>query len=214
MKYSPTLVSLLFMTFSALATDSVDLAVKGKLVTGSCTLNLQNNGVIDFGNILLADLQTEDNPIGRQFMPVEIVCDSPTIVGFSMVDNRADSVAPVRPAIDDDGYQWPWAEDEKFGLGKTSDGVNIGAYTFSVKNSSKGFSDDGGKTWNRSSLISQRNNGSRIVSSLDRDSNLPVPVTSFMLTFAVSAAVQGPNELRLTDNTSLDGSATISLIYL
>ncbi|MHA0273277.1 DUF1120 domain-containing protein [Enterobacter ludwigii] len=119
------------MAFSAVAANSVELTVKGILTNGSSTSSLSNNGVIDFGDILLSELiKTEANQRGCKEITLTITCDSAMPVSWITVDNRADSMVPIQiiGAGANDDILNESEVDIRFGLGKTADGVNIGSY--------------------------------------------------------------------------------------
>ncbi|MHA0273258.1 DUF1120 domain-containing protein [Enterobacter ludwigii] len=211
-------------TFSAVAANSVDLTVKGTLVTGVCTPNLSNNGVVDFGTMSLADLsKTETNQLGSKEITLTITCDSAMPVSWTAVDNRHDSMAGV--TIENVGVQGSnvSAPIESFGLGKTAGGVNIGSYAIATRYDN--VTADGGPAdviyryesvpdWSRVSTGVQRSNGEGLYTSATPGSLNPVAAQTYVYPLQIAAAIQGTDVLNITDDTSLDGSATISVVYL
>ncbi|WP_256125470.1 DUF1120 domain-containing protein [Cronobacter sakazakii] len=104
------------------------------MVNGSCTPTLSGNGVVDFGHTPLGNLsKTDTNQLGgRSSLVLTITCDSAMPLGWTMVDNRNDSVQVLTIKNGKwDGSDVTGAEYE-FGLGKTAGGVKIGAYSVYV----------------------------------------------------------------------------------
>ncbi|EPC8952868.1 DUF1120 domain-containing protein [Cronobacter sakazakii] len=221
---------LMAMVSAAHATDSVDLNVKGTLVNGSCTPTLSGNGVVDFGHTPLGNLsKTDTNQLGgRSSLVLTITCDSAMPLGWTMVDNRNDSVQVLTIKKGKwDGSDVTGAEYE-FGLGKTAGGVKIGAYSVYVDKANvladgvnaKMMYTDGDPTdktkWVVSGAGEVKSNSSRVYSVEAESSSdgtvLPAKVTTWPI--KVAAAIQGTDTLAISDDTNLDGSATISLVYI
>ncbi|MHA0273113.1 DUF1120 domain-containing protein [Enterobacter ludwigii] len=212
-------------TFSAVAANSVDLTVKGTLVTGICTPNLSNNGVVDFGTMSLADLsKTETNQLGSKEITLTITCDSSIPVSWNTVDNRRDSVSVPGLMIENVGVQGlnVSTDGNHFGLGKTAGGVNIGSYTIAAlydNATADGgpidlLSKDWTDKWVRTASGLQRSDGGWLFTSATPSSLNPVAAQTYVYPLQIAAAIQGTDVLNITDDTSLDGSATISLVYL
>ncbi|MDQ9203808.1 DUF1120 domain-containing protein [Cronobacter sakazakii] len=118
---------------TAQAADSVDLNVKGTLVNGSCTPSLENGGVVDFGHIPLGNLsKTDTNRLGQKNIVLTITCDTEMPVAFDVKDNRSESTVDL--TVNNAFYDGSScsASLNKFGLGKTAENVNIGAYCVGV----------------------------------------------------------------------------------
>lgn len=214
------------------AGDSVDLKVTGKLLTGSCTPTLSNGGVVDFGHIPLNNLnKTTVNQLGFKTTELSITCTSDMKMAWTILDNHHDSVAAtVTPNADASGAEMFSADNEKYGLGKTAGGVQIGAYGVRVTsvyyNALTGkelYTDsvsnnyiDPNVVWKTvsNSGAYMRSDGSRALTQATSTETVPVAAKDFKYVLCVSAAVNGTDTLAITDNTDLDGSATISLVYL
>ncbi|MHA0872350.1 DUF1120 domain-containing protein [Enterobacter pasteurii] len=112
---------------SAFAEPTAVLKVHGTLTNAACSPSIGNGGVIDYGFIRLGDLSaTENNKIGMKQVPVTITCTAPTKVGFTILDNRADSNAQL--PLDIGGNQNQSAKYYTYGVGTTTEGVKIGNY--------------------------------------------------------------------------------------
>ncbi|EOC1315359.1 DUF1120 domain-containing protein [Cronobacter turicensis] len=214
---------------TAQAADSVDLKVTGKLVKGSCAPALENGGVVDFGNIPLENLsKTNVNQLGRRNINLTITCDTAIPVAWQAVDNKHTSVQDI--SVTNGLYDGSacFASDNHFGLGKTAGNVNIGDYCVIVNKDA--MTVDGVKAvftqtnykvsngaWSTLSggdVLNGVNGQWRYISASEEGSTAPVPGKVFVYPLVISAAVQGTDTLAVTDNTPLDGSATISLVYL
>ncbi|HFV9214649.1 TPA: DUF1120 domain-containing protein [Enterobacter roggenkampii] len=202
------------------ANQSTDLKVQGTLTMGSCTPSLSTGGIVDYGKLSIAALNTSAvNQLGTHDITLSLACVSPTKVGFSVVDDRADSVADTGPSVN--GFKADPAQE--FGLGKTADGVSLGSFgmlpfsdsTHTSVDGAPGkliVSEDNGAHWGQlSDLI--KNDGSQIISFADAN-GAPVALTNATDVIGVNAAIQDTTTLAITDDTSLDGQATISVVYL
>ncbi|EOJ6001271.1 DUF1120 domain-containing protein [Cronobacter sakazakii] len=227
-----SLAGILMMALAgaAHAADTVDLQVKGTLVVNACTPSLSGNGEVDFGHIPLSNLsKTDTNQLGsRSSLVLTITCDSAMPLGWTMVDNRNDTVQVLTIKNGKwDGSDVTGAEYE-FGLGKTAGGVKIGAYSVYVDKgnvladgvNAKMMYTDGDpadKTkWVVSGAGEVKSNSSRVYSVEAESSSdgtvLPAKITTWPI--KVAAAIQGTDILAISDDTNLDGSATISLVYI
>lgn len=119
------------MVFSglAMANPSATLAVKGQVSTGTCTAVLPTAN-IDLGNISADSLPTTGSlvAVSDKAFTLQISCTSPLKFQISLNDNRADSAIPASETA-----QGAANEGRVLGLGKTSDGVNIGGYFIALK---------------------------------------------------------------------------------
>ncbi|ELY6210356.1 DUF1120 domain-containing protein [Cronobacter dublinensis] len=213
----------------AQAADSVELKVTGNLVNGSCTPSLLNNGVVDFGHIPLGNLsKTQTNQLGKKMTTLTITCDSAMPVAWQAVDNHSAStqVLTVTKAFANGGDCT--RSDSHFGLGKTAGDVNIGSFCLAVDKDNvtvDGVKSDlveqsyqeGMDTWHTiagGDLTNGVNGQWRYMSAAEVSTLKPMAGKVFVYPLMVSAAIQGTDTLAITDNTNLDGSATLSLIYL
>ncbi|WP_407439400.1 DUF1120 domain-containing protein [Lelliottia sp.] len=202
------------LTSSVWAASTVDLTVKGTLTNSACTPTLSNGGVVDFGKTSLSTLTaTGDNALRAKTITLTITCDAATTVGFVVDDNRADSVST--------------ASSYNFGMGKTAGGVNLGYYKITattspmadgvagiIISSNKTMLDD--NSWVKGMIASGIQPEAYVYSVSKTDSNPAVPTAFKVGVFDLSIApyIQGTDTLNITDDTELDGLATISVLYL
>ncbi|MDK9607139.1 DUF1120 domain-containing protein [Lelliottia wanjuensis] len=208
---------------SAFAADSTDLKVQGTLIMGSCTPTLSSGGVVDYGKISLGDLKTDAvNQLGQKQITLTLTCQSPTKVAWSTQDDQSSSVIDTQPVIDNNTQP---AVTNEFGLGTTSGGVNLGSYAIIAANNSEPnvdgnvgyirYSDDNTATWTDGGIggAYNRNDGSRLMTFVDASGD-PLAFTTASDVLKVGASVQDTTTLAITDDTPLNGQATISVRYL
>ncbi|ELY6086816.1 DUF1120 domain-containing protein [Cronobacter sakazakii] len=216
---------LMAMVSAAHATDSTDLKVTGKLINGSCTPSLENGGVVDFGNIPLGNLNTtQTNQLGTKTTHLSIQCTNAMQVAWVIADNHNDSVASLDIS---DAQGTVTQANQKFGLGKTLDNINLGAWFVRVSGVQQydGINGDTlyidgiqnyvpDSAWATTTSGVPYNDGSRGYTLGEKGTKEPAAATLFSYTLNISAAIQGTDTLAISDKTNLDGAATISLVYL
>ncbi|WFW89745.1 DUF1120 domain-containing protein [Citrobacter freundii] len=234
MKLNKLLValSLTFISGSALAAggDTATLKVTGKLVPGACAVNLDNAGIVDYGTMLMTNLSaTEDNQLPEKRINMGIKCNSERLVAYTLHDERRDSLynGVIKNATVD-GSDIP-ASSNQFGLGLTNDGeTTLGAYTVinwfpdmtysgSTDNlvfiSKKITSDDWSRTASGSTV-----NGVDVAARLhtlgNPDTLTPAAFSELKVPLSIKGVLRKGEDLKITDETNLDGEATISLVYL
>ncbi|EGZ3994502.1 DUF1120 domain-containing protein [Salmonella enterica subsp. enterica serovar Wichita] len=220
-----TAVALSLSAAAQAAESTAVLKVTGVLTNDACTPELDGGGVVDFGTKYINELSaTETNQLGTKDVNLTINCTTPTKVSWSVNDNRTDSM--VRLTITNGawfGDETAWGFDQLFGVGKTAGGVSIGSYAIDI-NGMNSTAD--GKvstvltaiglesitTWNELTTT--------FADSLDGQqytlgtADTPTAFTTAVFPLRVALAVQKTDTLAITDNTTLDGQATITLHYL
>ncbi|MCT2766202.1 DUF1120 domain-containing protein [Enterobacter cloacae] len=204
---------------SAFAEPTAVMKVTGTMTNPACTAELGNGGVVDFGTISLGELSaTSNNHIGEKTLPVTISCVAPTKVGFSIVDNRRETNAGISVPLDSSSSANKIAT---FGVGTTEAGVNIGSYAFMAQNavadsttvSIINHNNDWTDTkWNTSTI--PRNDGFNILSFANTGTLTPIAIKTVTFGMMTSLSIQSTGTLAITDDTALDGQATMTLVYL
>lgn len=204
---------------SAFAANTVDLKVTGTLTNSACTPSLSNNNTVDFGKTSLSGMSATDvNQLGYRDITLTITCDSATAVAWTSSDDRTDSVQLQKVG----GYDANNTMD--FGLGKTAAGVKLGAYIVSVNSGDIVADGVTNKLLYNTNLTTPtwaiggsgsflRPNASTQYTVGDAD-KVPVAFKTVAFPLRVQASVQDTTTLAITDDTTLDGLATISLVYL
>ncbi|MBL5884001.1 DUF1120 domain-containing protein [Lelliottia aquatilis] len=205
---------------SAFAADTADLKVQGTLIMGSCTPSLSSGGVVDYGSLPIASLSdTAVNQLGDKDITLTLSCTSPTKVAWTTMDDKSSSVVDTGPKV----AEAVTSPANEFGLGETADHVKLGSYGL-VANYEKVTVDsapghladsvDNGATWAAEvSDVYNHPDGSRLITFADTLGN-PVEITTATDVLTVGASIQDTTTLAITDDTPLDGQATISVKYL
>ncbi|MCK7452864.1 DUF1120 domain-containing protein [Enterobacter chengduensis] len=234
MKKSILATILALMAVSAHADTNSVLKVKGTLVAPSCEILMSNNGVLDFGTINTSNLSsTQATQLGEQNLTLTIDCPVATKVGWSISDNRTDTNAStgsgstlmVQNATESGtALRGTLAT---FGLGKTPDGKNIGAY--SVFTSTSEVTANGSQVepirtavtagagmgrWQKATGGNITNKDLGLMSVAKKGNTNPVAVTRVTFPLNIALAVESLKKLKLTEDTEFDGQATISVVYL
>ncbi|MCL6703638.1 DUF1120 domain-containing protein [Pseudomonas sp. T1.Ur] len=208
MKFSLTALATglaLFGSASAFAASTVDLTVTGLIVPSACTPSLSNGGVVDHGKISAQDLnQDNDTLLPDHKMTLTVVCDGTILVALNAIDNRAGSSNNH--------------VDAGFGLGLINGTQKLGHfYLVARRTIADGvearpiISMDGGNSWikygdwNPTHYLS--------VAAMD-DPSQPLPVKEFTSELDVWTYIAPANGLDLSDEVSIDGSATLEVKYL
>jgi type 1 fimbria pilin len=210
-------LTLMFAANAALAANSVDLRVTGTITPSACDISLAG-GDFDLGIIPVSDLSTSGvsarQPVGGKTL--SITCSGATMVGLKAIDNRASSLPSGA------------SSEDAFGLGM--DGANnpIGSYTIDlvqagaqVNGAGAVFADTDnmGQSWryygNQDVFpMTAYNNYPRVFSMAPQTGGGVIPVTSMSTQLQVSATIQPKSALDTSSEITIDGSATIELVYL
>lgn len=223
-KTALTLAGLLVTTLTgtAMAAGTADMTIGGTVLAGSCTPTLSSS-VADYGTIDVSTLTSTDvkagNRLGFRHVDLTVTCDSPMKVSILPADNREGTAAFLNSDDEDSSY---YGADYYYGLGNTAEGVHIGSYLIYTRAS--GTTADGlpvDLIWR-----THRSDGSGSfmrgrepfntaeISVAAQGDNHPIAATVFFYPLSISTAVDLMSNLNLTDDTPLDGSATLSLVYL
>jgi type 1 fimbria pilin len=220
-----------FSAFSASAADTIDLKVTGTITNASCTPSLSNGGAVSFGHLPISDLSsTATNQLGSKYITLTITCDAPMPVGWTTSDNRKESqyTLDIKDAEDNNGTSN--TPNTQYGLGETPSGVKIGSYAISLGDLS-GVYADGVRKYVIYDQYSQSSSTTdywgleatsagvtepdvRTFALADEGSMIPIAYKTGIFPLKISAAIRDTTTLDITDDTELDGSATISIVYL
>ncbi|NMX61248.1 DUF1120 domain-containing protein [Pseudomonas sp. WS 5059] len=185
------------------AASTVDLTVKGLIVPSACTPNLSGGGVIDHGKISAKDLRP-DNPthIGSHVITLAVLCDAPIQFALHSIDNRAGSSTVA----------------SDYGLGLINGTQKLGWYQLTLRNPvADGVamqpiaSGDGGNTWYSEKFWDA--GLYMAVAALD-DATQPASVKEMVTELLVVTSIARTDSLDLSNEVTLDGSATLEVKYL
>lgn len=216
-------LALAFATNAAVAANSVDLRVTGTITPSACDISLAGGSDFNLGTISANELSataTKTLPaVGGKTL--NITCSGATQVAFKAIDNRASS-RPSGITIN---------ASSAFGLGM--DGANnpIGYYNLAVVQSTMvvngvsgkyKVSDDEGASWfsfaDSAPVNISASDMSPRIGTIDLATasvtSQPVPITSASTELQVTSFIQPESALDTSAEITLDGSATIELVYL
>jgi hypothetical protein len=190
---------------NAFAASSVDLTVTGTITPSACTPALSNGGTVDYGKISAKDLNLDKpTPLGREILQLTVACDAATLFALEAKDNRL-------------GSHW-YGASENYGLGLINGTEKLGAYTMRLRSlladgvpSRSIASRNGGLSWYLDGGEFWRDN---ILSVTDASSVAPIPVQLLTADFRVTPEIAPANQLTLTNEVTIDGSATLTVRYL
>lgn len=205
---------------SAFAEPTAVLKVHGTLTNSACSPSIGNGGVIDYGYIRLGELSaTENNKLGQKQVPVTITCTAPTKVGFTVLDNRGDSNA--RLPVDIGGNLNQSAKYYTYGVGTTTEGVSIGNYGMwmtaitadgKTVDSIVNNHDWPAEKWRKTGI--PRSDAFSTTAFAATGTEVPIAITTANFNFVTNLIIRDTSTLAITDDTPLDGQATMTLVYL
>lgn len=214
--------TLMAIACNALAGNTTDLTVKGVLVNAACSPALDKSEV-SFGTIPLGNLdKTNANQLGSRTVVLTITCDNAMVMGWTTVDGHTDSLQSMtlsKAGADDSDVTDATTE---YGLGKAGT-VKLGAYSIAAKTT--GVTYDGtagdlleidnaaGGTWTKSTKGITKP-GIRTFTTAVTGEIVPKAYKVGVFPLKVTAALQGTDTLNISEDTNLDGLATISLSYI
>lgn len=208
-----TALTTTLLSTSAVAANTTELKVTGIIRPTACVPAFASGGVIDFGTIPASSLTpsayTSLPPKGT---PFSISCGSPVKVALKAIDNRASSAVPA--AIG--SYA-----NLTYGLGTVA-GKNVGGYSLGIAGETTTadgaaarmlYSADGSQTW----TITNGNGtfgGDRTMSWTRPGDDKPLAFKDIAGEIVVRVGLEKPENLPLTQEVPLDGSATLEVLYL
>lgn len=228
-----TLVGLVLSISLAWASDTVNIDVSVTTDAAACTPTLSNNGIVDFGKRSAALLSaTHFTQWGSRDITLNIVCEASTAVAITARDSRPDSVAYGQDGNGNTGPDVPFQgqgnisnPERLFGLGKTSEGKNIGSYAIVIDQESVQAQDAGSAVpvsivsasttagpWSIASPAAFSSGMNGYLSFTRKNSTTLQPVTTVVVPLRVSASIA--SGLTSGNTIGLDGLATITLVYL
>jgi hypothetical protein len=201
-----TAALLLTGTSSAFATSSTDLTVKGLITPNACTPVLAGGGIADHGKFSAKDLHPDKHTyLPEIIMPMTVSCDAATSFAINPIDNRAGTGTAAN----------------YFGLGLINTNEKLGHFRVIPRNvmadathAQAILSTDGGETWlKEGSTAFWGVNNIWSVGAMGADI-APIAMKDLSLELRVRTGIAPTNSLTLTDEVTLDGSATLQIKYL
>lgn len=187
----------------AQAASSTDLTVTGTITPSACLPSLTGNGVVDFGKISAKDLnQTSNTRLEERTVSLSVKCDAATTFALKGIDNRLGSSDT----------------NSMFGLGKINGTQNIGRYMLSMMSAiADGVavqpikSKDGQTGWHGHLFWMPGDYAS--VGAMT-DATQPINVQDLTMELVLDTYINRADGLDLTNEVTIDGSATLEMNYL
>lgn len=189
------------VTFAA---STVDLLVKGKIIPAACLPELSSGGVIDHGKISAKELRPDSSTvIGVHMLDMTVTCDAPIQFAVHSIDNRAASATVPRV----------------YGLGLINGDQKLGWFTLALRNPvaedsvvvQSIASRDQGNTWYPSTVWEP---GLYMSAASMDDDTQPLPVQTLRVGLQVDTTIARTDSLDLSNEVTIDGSATLEVKYL
>lgn len=198
--------------------SSTDLTVTGMITPGACTPSFASGGNVDLGKIPAASLNKDtQTELMAHDISLQVTCSADAAVAIKVHDNQASTLLP---GIEIDGVKvngW-----YLYGLGEAA-GKKIGGYglrhgtpTIDGKPSTLMYSENEDDVWKAPTVsLVGRNVANKLQYSWG-DSVAAGPAAGAVHTFPMSLIpVIGPtNDLPITADIDIDGSATFELVYI
>ncbi|WP_237885314.1 DUF1120 domain-containing protein [Pseudomonas sp. PGPR40] len=188
------------------AASGVDLTVKGVITPAACVPQLSNSGVVDHGKISIKDLNYETT-LPEVTLQMSVSCDASTLFAIQSTDNREGTAASLYPS------------PSLFGLGLSADNQKLGSYLLTMDNVlADGIAHPlvesfNGTTWFSASAGTAWQPGwMRTVGARGSSGTTPVAVQNLVSDVVIATTIKKPT--MTTEEIPLDGSATLSIVYL
>lgn len=207
------LIALALVTGTAQAASTTELTVKGLITPMACTPLLSGGGLVDFGKISRNDLNlTNGTRLPHKYLTLTVNCNAAGRYALRMRDNR-DGTAHVNSEI-------------FYGLGLDSSGNRIDVYSVSFDPKQTVVDDlavvygtestTGGLAW-RTANLNPIDVGSRSLlgfTDVVGSTSGPSSIQSLTTTLKLEATINARQNLDLSVETPMDGSATLEVVYL
>ena len=207
------LIALALLSSAAQAASTVELTVKGLITPMACTPLLSGGGMVDFGKISRNDLNlTNGTRLPHKYLTLTVNCNAAGHFALRMRDNR-DGTAHVNSEI-------------FYGLGLDSSGNKIGVYSVSFDPKQTVVDDlavvygtestTGGLAW-RTANLNPIDVGSRSLlgfTDVVGSTSGPSAIQTLTSTLKLEATINARQNLDLSVETPMDGSATLEVVYL
>ncbi|PKH27593.1 DUF1120 domain-containing protein [Pseudomonas fluorescens] len=193
---------LLLNSATTFAASSVDLTVKGLIVPSACTPSLSGGGVIDHGKISAKDLHPDRaTAIGLHTLSMSVNCDAPIQFALHPIDNRAASGLTT-----------------DFGLGFINETQKLGHFSLTWRGmvadgvtAQPIASTDQGKTWYAEKFWEP---SMYMAAASMSDDTQPLPIKDLSVDLEVLTIINPADGLDLSNEVTIDGSATLEVKYL
>ena len=207
------LIVLAFLSGAAQAASTVELTVTGLITPMACTPVLSGGGLVDFGKISQKDLnQATGTRLPLKYLTLTVSCNAAGRYALRMRDNR-DGTAHVNSEI-------------YYGLGLDHSGNKLGVYSVSFDPKQTVVDDlpqiygtestTGGVAWRTSNTNPIDVGSHSLLGFTDVIGSVagPSAIQNLTSTLKLEAVINAKQNLDLSTDTPMDGSATLEVVYL
>ena len=195
-----TTTALISAAPSAFAASSADLTVRGTITPVACTPTLSKTD-LELGKISAGDLETDQNTkVATHDLQLTVICDAATKFAVNPIDNNP---SPSFTTV--------------FGLGLGNKGEELGFYHPKVITVMDGAtvldpieSANDGATWVKADSAKP----GYLLSVATVGETDPTDAQNVTIDFEVDSYIVRADDLDLTDEITIDGSATFEVKYL
>lgn len=196
--------TLLACAANAVAASSTDLNVHGLITPSACVPEISNGGEADFGKLAAKDLRVDRfTRLDSHYLQMKVTCEAQTFIALQGHDNRAGSA-----------YR---EEEGNFGLGLINGDERLGSFWVVLTSAiADGVparfieSIDGGTTWFSGGSLWRDSTAS----VANTTTLAPIPVKVLSGEMDLRAFIAPTNTLTLTEEVPIDGSVTVTVVYL
>ncbi|WP_432241105.1 DUF1120 domain-containing protein [Herbaspirillum robiniae] len=202
------------LALPAQAGPTAELRVTGRIVPDACVPSFVGGGVVDYGVIPAAATSSAATLLSRKSVGLNVSCAMPTSVGIRLLDNRP--APPASGMIKTSGRPSMLRDERYFGL-KNDKGDDIGGYVLRFeagdKTAAPALQLNAGSalgTWeSRGDAMLLKNT----LYTWSGDGRVPGKLQHMGATLSVQPVIDG-RAAQAGEETLLDGSATLELVYL
>lgn len=221
------LAVLVVSSTTVMASDTVEVKVIGTIAPHACIPSLSAGGAVDYGNISVTELEAATyHDLGVKKLNFSITCNAPAKIAIKAVSGRLGTVVSDEVEGSDGFAKAPitlFGADDTFaaGLGMAN-GAKVGGYAARIVPTSSQadavtvdtiVSEDDGSTW-VTTATSNITSNQQIFSWSEAGTTAPLALSALAAELEVSAYLNKPEELDLSQPVALDGLTTIEVVYL
>ncbi|WP_081081037.1 DUF1120 domain-containing protein [Burkholderia territorii] len=204
------------------AAGSAGFGIGGTITPGACAITLSGSGIANYGSLTQQTVQSYGQVggayvLGAQNVAVSVTCTAPSRVELSFVDNKSSAVAGIGDGFDSTRYgvtdgtgtSGIGAYNISFS-GMQADGVAVGGY-LSAPNGTTTWSNTVGSTGLPASYSAPGYTSGfvKTVGTVVPDTMTTLAGNLTFYTFITKSYVDAA-----TNAITLDGSGTVTLVYL
>jgi hypothetical protein len=189
------------------------LHLRAGFAPAACRPTFAGNAQVDFGRIAVGELQRDSVTSFSRQTTLDVDCDAPTRFAIRSVDNRAGSVSDQLSA----------ASATLFGIGRTAAGQALGGFTARLgagvgrdgSSASPLLGDASAQVWQQDREGFLRHDGQpTALQRVSASGIVPGAWSGLSLPLTVDLHLAPARALDLRQETAIDGSATLEIVYL